>query len=86
MNKNNLIWDVSFSKSFFNKSLDIKLSATDLLHQKRDANLMYSDRIQIMQQNVFDSREIGLTIRYHFNVVKSKYKGTGAGNEEKNRL
>lgn len=86
INKNTCILDVSFSKSFFNKALDIKISGTDLLHQKKEANIMYSDRIHIMQQNVFDSREFGLTLRYHFNAAKSKYKGTGAGNEEKNRL
>jgi hypothetical protein len=26
------------------------------------------------------------TIRYKFNTTRSKYKGTGAGNDEKNRL
>ena len=27
-----------------------------------------------------------LSLRYRFNVTPSKYKGTGAGNAEKNRL
>ena len=31
-------------------------------------------------------RTIGLTITYNFNSTKSKYKGTGAGNDEKSRL
>ena len=30
--------------------------------------------------------ESGLTVRYKFNTTRSKYKGTGAGNAEKNRL
>ena len=33
-----------------------------------------------------DTREVSLTIRYTFNATRSKYKGTGAGNEEKQRL
>ena len=31
-------------------------------------------------------RTIGLTVTYNFNVTRSKYKGTGAGNDEKSRL
>ena len=33
-----------------------------------------------------DSRCVTLSLRYRFNVTPSKYKGTGAGNAEKNRL
>jgi len=29
---------------------------------------------------------VGITLSYNFNVSNSKYKGTGAGNEEKSRL
>jgi hypothetical protein len=31
-------------------------------------------------------RAVELTINYHFNVPKSKYKGTGAGKEERQRF
>jgi len=33
-----------------------------------------------------DSRCVTLSLRYRFNITPSKYKGTGAGNAEKNRL
>lgn len=33
-----------------------------------------------------NSRSFALTVTYNFNAKRSKYKGTGAGNEEKNRL
>lgn len=33
-----------------------------------------------------DSRSLTLTVRYKFNTINSKYKGTGAGNNEKSRL
>lgn len=31
-------------------------------------------------------RNIGITLRYKFNAAKSKYKGTGAGESQKNRM
>lgn len=33
-----------------------------------------------------DSRSFSLTVRYKFNAVKSKYKGTGAGQDVKARF
>lgn len=33
-----------------------------------------------------DSQRIGLHLSYKLNATKSKYKGTGAGQSEKNRL
>ena len=32
------------------------------------------------------TQSIGLSLSYDFNTTRSKYKGTGAGNAEKNRL
>ena len=32
------------------------------------------------------TRNISLQVTYNFNAKRSKYKGTGAGNEEKSRL
>ena len=32
------------------------------------------------------TRSISLQVTYNFNAKRSKYKGTGAGNEEKSRL
>ena len=29
---------------------------------------------------------VGITLSYNFNASRSKYKGTGAGNDEKSRL
>ena len=33
-----------------------------------------------------DFQRFGLQVSYKFNATKSKYKGTGAGQSEKNRL
>ena len=31
-------------------------------------------------------RTFGMTLRYNFNTTQSKYKGTGAGNAQKERM
>ena len=31
-------------------------------------------------------RNVQLSVSYNFNTTRNKYKGTGAGNEEKGRL
>jgi hypothetical protein len=86
LNRNLYNLEVSLLKSFLNGALDVKIEGTDLLHLRKDGNHMYSNRMEIIQYNSYDSRELGITLRYKFNATKSKYKGTGAGNAEKARL
>ena len=40
----------------------------------------------ISQTNAFDTRRIKLSIRYNFNTAQSKYKGTGAGKDTRDRM
>ena len=40
----------------------------------------------IMQNNRFDTQRIKLSLRYNFNAAKSKYRGTGAGSDERARM
>lgn len=47
---------------------------------------MYGNREEISQRNRYDSRELGITLRYNFNASKLKYNGKGAGNSEKSRM
>lgn len=40
-----------------------------------------------MENRIYrDFQRFGLQVSYKFNATKSKYKGTGAGQSEKNRL
>ena len=78
--------DVSIVKTFFNDRLSIKLAGEDLLDRRRDGNLVYNHQVKLWQGNYYDRRQFVATIRYKFNTTRSKYKGTGAGNDEKNRL
>ena len=77
---------ISLVKTFFNDRLSIKLAGEDLLDRSRDGNLVYNHHVQLWQGNYYDRRRFVATIRYKFNTTRSKYKGTGAGNDEKNRL
>lgn len=80
------ILNLRFYKYMFNDALMIMLNLNDLLDQQHDKVRSYSNHVLIDNDNFFDARSVSISVRYSFNVTKSKYKGTGAGNSEKNRL
>ena len=80
------VLNVSIVKTFFNDRLSIKLAGEDLFDRSRDGNLVYNHQVKLWQGNYYDHRRFVATLRYKFNTTRSKYKGTGAGNDEKNRL
>ena len=82
----NAILSLSVSKDFFNRRLNVKLTGNDLFNGGINRFTLYSNRLMISKMEDNDSRCIQLSLRYRFNVTPSKYKGTGAGNAEKNRL
>ena len=49
-----------------------------------NGKLYSGNRITILQPE--SRRSFGMTVRYKFNTTKSKYKGTGAGDSQKNRM
>ena len=82
----NPIFSFSVSKDFFKRRLNIKLSGNDLFNGSINRFTLYSNRMMFRKMEDNDSRCVTLSLRYRFNVTPSKYKGTGAGNAEKNRL
>ena len=80
------VLNISIVKTFFNDRLSIKLAGEDLFDRSRDGNLVYNHQVKLWQGNYYDRRRFVATIRYKFNTTRSKYKGTGAGNDEKSRL
>ena len=84
--RNRFIVNMGLTRSFFNDQLRIELKGQDLFYGMKDKNLLYNQKMQLLQTNHFDTREIELTVRYNFNTAKSKYKGTGAGEKEMKRL
>ena len=82
----NAILSLSVSKDFFKRRLNVKLTGNDLFNGSINRFTLYSNRLMISKMEDNDSRCINLSLRYRINVTPSKYKGTGAGNAEKNRL
>ena len=82
----NPILSLSVSKDFYKRRLNIKLSGNDLFNGGINRFTLYSNRMMFRKMEDNDSRCVTFSLRYRFNVTPSKYKGTGAGNAEKNRL
>ncbi|WP_300812639.1 TonB-dependent receptor [uncultured Bacteroides sp.] len=77
--------NLSLYKGFWDGKLTVQLQANDIFNTSSSDILMYSgNRITILQPE--SRRSFGMTIRYKFNATKSKYKGTGAGDSQKNRM
>ena len=79
------VLDLSLTKTFLDDRLSVKVGGTNLLNSQQHVALYYGKR-SLHQQNRHDSRELELTVRYKFNAAQSKYRGTGAGDDEKARL
>ena len=86
MMKNNYSVDLRFDKSFANRTWIIYLSAIDIFKTSKERWTMYGLGSDTMKDCYNYTRNISLQVTYNFNAKRSKYKGTGAGNEEKNRL
>ena len=76
--------NVSLYKSFLKDKLILQLQAYNIFNPKQVATV-YSG-IRVLQNTQVMHRHISLTIRYKFNTTRSKYKGTGAGESQKNRM
>lgn len=72
-------------KTFLNERLSLQLQGTDLFNSSQARAVQYnSKRTTMLDQQA--RRSFRLTLRYKFNVTKSKYKGTGAGQEQRSRM
>ena len=80
------VLDVCISKSFLKDALTLEIKGNDLLYKCWDADLLYNQKMELLQVSKRGTRDLQLTLRYKFNTTRSKYKGTGAGNAELNRL
>ena len=77
--------DLSVTKSFLGDHLSVMVKGHNLLNSQDQVRLNYGART-LWQNSRNDSREVEFTVRYKFNAAQSKYKGTGAGASEKERL
>ena len=80
-------WSADFSilKTFLNERLSLQLQGMDLFNSSQARAVQYnSKRTTMLDQQA--RRSFRLTLRYKFNATKSKYKGTGAGQEQRSRM
>ena len=76
--------NASLYKSFLKDKLTLQLQAYNIFNPKQVATV-YSG-IRVLQNTQVMHRHVSLTVRYKFNTTRSKYKGTGAGESQKNRM
>ena len=78
--------DASVGKTFLNKSLTVKLSATDIFNTSNNDWTMNTYGVRVDKHQSYDSRSILLNVIYNFQPRKSKYKGASAAEDEMRRL
>lgn len=80
------VMDMSVRKTFFDKTLAIKLTATDIFNTRNNDWSMNTYGILMNKYQSYDRRGITLSVQYQFQPKKSKYKGKAASEAEMNRL
>ena len=78
--------DLSLYKLFMNDKLSVSFYVADLFKTNKNSVVTYYGTLRESIYEPKALRNINLTVRYKFNVSRSKYKGTGAGEGQKNRL
>lgn len=78
--------DASVGKTFLNKSLTVKLSATDIFNTANNDWTMNTYGVFVDKRQSYDRRGIALNFIYNFQPRKSKYKGASAAEAEMKRL
>ncbi|MBQ5453457.1 MAG: TonB-dependent receptor [Bacteroidales bacterium] len=83
---NYFVLDFCVSKSFLAGALNVEAGVSDITGDTRRDIKSLSKMGYMNIYDTYDTREFYLQIQYRFNPAKSKYKGTGAGNDEKERM
>ena len=82
----NFMVNARLQKSFLKGQLSATLYANDIFRTAKNKVTTYYAIGQSAQDIYTYTQCVGLTLSYNFNASSSKYRGTGAGNEEKGRL
>lgn len=81
-------WNTNFSlyKALLKDRLTIQLYANDIFGTANLRRVIYSGIQSSSHIKSYSSSSVMLTVRYAFNAKKDKYKGTGAGIQQRRRL
>lgn len=75
--------DVGIYKSFASDTWSVKLQLNDVFNTYRQQMKFYDVLTTSSVNKIFDTRDLSLTIRCNFNDARSRYKGRGVANAEK---
>ena len=78
--------NLRLQKTFLKGSLTTAIYANDIFRTLRSKFTGYWDVATLHKDAYIHTQCIGVFVNYTFNSTRSKYRGTGAGNAEKNRL
>lgn len=78
--------DLSIYKGFLKDCLTLQLYVSDVFGTNDNHIIGKYGKLKETVFDEFSTSKISLTVRYKFNVTRSKYKGTGAGDSQKNRM
>lgn len=80
--------DLRLSHQFLkDKSLSVAIFANDILHTRYIEMTAYGGiNVRTQFREYRDTRRIGINLSWKFNATKSRYKGSHAGQSERNRL
>ena len=80
--------DLRLSRQFLkDKSLSVAIFANDILHTRYIEMTAYGGiNVRTQFREYRDTRRIGINLSWKFNATKSRYKGSHAGQSERNRL
>ena len=85
-NKGYFCANLSIYKSMLKRRLTIYFDAYNLLGTGNSSSRQYSGVMREIRYHNFSTTEYALTISYRFNSIKNKYKGSGAGKEQRDRI
>ena len=80
--------NLRLTKQFLkDRSLSVAILANDILHTQYTKRTAYGGiNIRTQYREYNDSRRVGIDLSWRFNATKSRYKGSHAGQSERNRL
>ena len=67
-------------------SLVLRLEGSDLAGMAHNDVATDFGHYKVWQTNLMDTQRVKFSVRYNFNTAQSKYKGTGAGNDTRDRM
>ena len=78
--------NITAHKGFFDDRLSVNLYISDLFDGQRERWMIRTQEVEVSKDCNNYTQGVQLQLTYRLNTTRSKYKGTGAGNAEKNRL